>query len=103
MGFAAWPIDVLKSNTGQELAKARTKKENGPYVSAYAAAPALWGVTAYLNSAGYETRHRNYGRFIQPFRDGGVRRLLVHRAFGDARFDAVGGEHSLRIRGRDVL
>jgi hypothetical protein len=60
-------------------------------------------VTAYFNSAGYETRRRNYGRFIQPFRDGGVPHLLVHCAFGDARFDALGDEHSLRIRARDVL
>jgi hypothetical protein len=74
-----------------------------PCVSAYAAAPDLWVVTAYFNPAGYETRRRNYRRFIQPFADGGVPHLLVQCAFGDASFDALGDEHSLRIRARDVL
>ncbi len=74
-----------------------------PFVSAYAAAPDLWVVTAYFNSAGYEARRRNYRQFIRPFVDGGVPHLLVQCAFGGASFDAIGDEHSLRVRARDVL
>lgn len=74
-----------------------------PCVSAYAAAPDLWVVTAYFNPAGYESRRRNYRRFIRPFADGGVPHRLVQCAFGDAGFDALGDEYDLRIRARDVL
>src|SRR5690349_13239307 len=74
-----------------------------PYVSAYAAAPDLWVVTPYFNPAGYETRRRNYRRFIRPFLDRSVPHLLVQCAFGGASFDTVGDEHGLRIRARDVL
>jgi hypothetical protein len=81
----------------------RPMTSSHPRVSAYAAAPDLWVVTAYFNPAGYQARRRNYRQFIRPFIDGGVPHLLVECAFGASDFDALGNQHSLRIRARDVL
>lgn len=65
----------------------------------------LWGLAAFFNPAGYESKARNFHRFCRGVRRQGLQLLTVELAFGDAPFELDDGvcDRVLRRRSDTVL
>jgi hypothetical protein len=60
-------------------------------------------VTTYFNPCAYQTRRRNYDRFIDGMRAAGVPCITVECAFGDAPFELPPRLDVLQVRSRALL
>jgi hypothetical protein len=65
----------------------------------------LWGITAYYNPAGYQSRKDNYRKFRASSQRQGLKLIAVEAAFGNRPFELDDGdaEKIVRVRGGSVL
>jgi hypothetical protein len=60
-------------------------------------------VTCYYNPERYETKRRNYNRFVSPIVDAGTGFVAIECQFGDTSFELSGKAGVHQVRGRDVM
>jgi len=65
--------------------------------------PDLWIITCYYNPGSFQTKRKNYERFVAALKSVEARYRVVECAFEDARFELPDGPTAVRVRGGDIL